>query len=73
MFLVISCNTVGLCYMREMKISYVVQRLKAKIQKNRVNCDKSAKFGGEVFKIMYFQFFTSSSKFCSEKGEIYHF
>ena len=54
-------------------LSLVVQRLKAKIQRNRANCDKSGKFRGDVFKIMYFQFFTSSSKFCSEKGEIYHF
>ena len=53
-------------------IEILVQRLKAKIQRNRANCDKSGKYG-DVFKIMYFQFFTSSSKFCSEKGEIYHF
>ena len=51
----------------------LVQRLQAKMQKNRANCDKGAKFGGEVCKIVYFQFFTSSSKFCSEKGDIYHF
>ena len=50
----------------------LVQRLRAKIQRNRANCDKSGKFG-DVFKIRYFQFFTSSSKFCSEKGDYISF
>ena len=49
-----------------------VQRLRARTQKNCANCDKSVKFGVEVFKIMHFQFFTSSSKFCRNKSEKSH-
>ena len=57
----------------QIRLLFIVQQLRAKIQRNRANCDQSGKFGGEEFKIMYFHFFTSSSKFCSEKSEIYHF
>ena len=55
-----------------MNFCKLLQRLKAKIQKNRVNCDKRAKFGGVVIKIIYFQFFVSSSKFCRDKCVISH-
>ena len=51
----------------------LLQRLRARTQKNCANCDKSVKFGVDlVFKIMHFQFFASSSKFCRDKGEKSH-
>ena len=50
-------------------MAILAQRLRARKQTNCENCDKSAKFGEVVFKITYFQFFISYSKFCRDKGK----